>query len=245
MITISPGHWKKGTGAVGFVDEVTEARRVVSFVVERLQHLGIGVQQVQDNTSASQSQNLQYLISAHNKTERMLDVSVHFNTTAGTHSRPIGTEVLYQDADIQGLAAHLSHSISSAAQLPNRGAKRRTDLAFLNKTNRNALLIEVCFVNSSADVSLYKQHFEAIGEAIADTLTNYVRPSTNPFSSPTLYKRAQKLYANKAHVKAVLDKGIAQGSFSVVWREAFERGALTFSDFCGLCVLLNEVRNKN
>lgn len=245
MITISPGHWKKGTGAVGFVDEVTEARKVVSFVVERLQRLGIGVQLVQDNTSTSQSQNLQYLISTHNKTERILDVSVHFNTTAGTHSRPIGTEVLYQDTGMQALASQLSNTIALAANLPNRGAKRRTDLAFLNKTNQDALLIEVCFVNSSVDVSLYRQHFEAIGEAIAGTLAQYVRPIANPFSSPALYERAQKLYADKVHVKAVLDKGIAQGSFSVVWREAFERDALTFLDFCGLCVLLNEVRNKN
>ena len=35
----------------------------------------------------------------------------------------------------------------------NRGAKKRTDLFFLNNTEMPAILMEVCFVDSEADTS--------------------------------------------------------------------------------------------
>jgi hypothetical protein len=51
--------------------------------------------------------------------------------------------------------------------LLNRGPKKRSDLYFLNNTNEPAILIEVCFVDSSADANLYRTHFRAICGAIA------------------------------------------------------------------------------
>ncbi|MGM9951656.1 MAG: N-acetylmuramoyl-L-alanine amidase [Lysinibacillus sp.] len=242
MITISPGHWKPGTGAVGLIDEVTEARRVVDGVVSRLKGMGIVVHPIQDDSSKSQSENLRYLVQAHNRTERQLDVSIHFNAIAGKHTRAIGTEVLYQDAKMQPLASQLSKAIGKAAGFPDRGAKKRNDLAFLNGTKRPAILIEVCFVNSTVDVALYKQHMEAICETIAKQLAHHVRPSNNPFSSPALYERTQMLHQDKQYVRTLLDKGISQGTISILWKEKFESGELSFLDFCGLCVLVLEKR---
>ena len=242
MITISPGHWKPGTGAVGLVDEVTEARKVVDRVVRMLTEKGISVHHLKDDSSRSQAENLRYLVQAHNETERKVDVSVHFNAIAGKHTRAIGTEVLYKDAAVQPLAAQLSKAISHAADLPDRGAKKRNELAFLNGTKQPAILIEVCFVNSTIDVALYKQHFEAICETIAKQLAHHVRPIDNPFSSPALYERTQTLYQDKRYVRALLDKGVSQGSISALWKERFESGELSFIDFCGLCVLILERR---
>lgn len=175
MITISPGHWSIGTGAVGIIDEVEEARKVVKQVSSILKKNEVKVLQIIDNKSRNQRQNLQYLISEHNKTERQLDVSVHFNSIAGQVNRSIGCEVYYVNPSIQFLAQQLAMAIANAGTLQNRGAKWRKDLAFLNKTTKPAILIEVCFVNSTVDVSLYRKNFHAICAAIASTLGRYVK----------------------------------------------------------------------
>ncbi|MGG3890033.1 hypothetical protein [Metabacillus fastidiosus] len=45
--------------------------------------------------------------------------------------------------------------------------KKRTNLGFLNGTNKPAILIEVCFVDSKGDVQIYKNKFDEICIAIA------------------------------------------------------------------------------
>ena len=181
MIAISPGHWKIGTGAVGLIDEVTEARKVVERVTNLLVNRNIQTCKIVDYTSTNQRENLTFLVSTHNKTKRVLDVSVHFNAVKGITTRAIGTEVLYKDEAMKSLAADISKAIATSAGFINRGAKRRLDLAFLNQTNEQAILIEVCFVNSTVDVSLYERHFEAICQAIAQTLVKFVQPNVRVF----------------------------------------------------------------
>ncbi|WP_107841109.1 N-acetylmuramoyl-L-alanine amidase [Metasolibacillus meyeri] len=168
-MNISAGHWHVGTGAVGLIDEVTEARRVVRQVANLLQQQGVNVRVIFDNASKNQRQNLNYLIGAHQK-GKGLHISVHFNAVGKATKNALGTEVLYAKPTMQKLAATMSAAISTAGGLRNRGAKRRTDLAFLN-TLPDAILIEVCFVNSQEDVACYKRHFEAICVAIATELS--------------------------------------------------------------------------
>ena len=168
MITISPGHWTIGTGARDLIDEVTEARKVAKRVTEILRKAGIQTNYVEDNVSKNQGQNLTYLVTQHNKTTRQLDVSVHFNASSGRQIRGIGTEVLYYDA--KELAAKVSKAISFASGLIDRGAKQRKELSFLAKTNNPAVLIEVCFVNSTVDTAIYNRDFDKICQAIAKEL---------------------------------------------------------------------------
>ena len=61
--------------------------------------------------------------------------------------------------------------IAKAGGFRNRGAKKRTDLAFLRNTNKPAIIIEACFVDSTTDVRLYQENFEAICVAIAENIT--------------------------------------------------------------------------
>lgn len=164
-MNISAGHWHVGTGAVGLIDEVTEARRVVRRVASLLQQAGVEVRVIVDNLSKNQRQNLHYLISTHQK-EKGPHISIHFNAAAKATKGALGTEVLYAKSDMQKLAITMSAAISKASGLRNRGAKRRNDLAFLN-TLPQAILIEVCFVNSTEDVARYQRHFEAICQTIA------------------------------------------------------------------------------
>lgn len=168
IIVISPGHGLHIRGASGIIDEVDEARKVVPAVADHLRQSGNEVIEFYDNTSTTQSQNLNAIVNAHNSYKRDLDVSVHFNAYQPTPA-PRGTEVLYVSQ--KTLAIDVARAISEGGKLINRGAKHRTDLAFLNKTNAPAILIEVCFVDSAGDVEAYQMNFEAICRGIAMAIT--------------------------------------------------------------------------
>lgn len=178
MITISPGHWTVGTGARDLIDEVTEARRVAKRVTEILRKASIQTNYIEDNVSKNQNQNLTYLVTQHNKTTRQLDVSVHFNASSGRQTRGIGVEVLYYDA--KDLAAKVSKAISNASGLIDRGAKQRREISFLSNTNKPAILLEICFVNSTVDTAIYNRDFEKICQAIAKELAAAVGKTLTP-----------------------------------------------------------------
>ena len=52
----------------------------------------------------------------------------------------------------------------------DRGAKYTDGLHFLNQTTMPSVLLEVCFVDSTADCSIYIENFEEICEALAREL---------------------------------------------------------------------------
>jgi N-acetylmuramoyl-L-alanine amidase len=167
-LAISSGHGKYVRGASGVLDEVDEARRVVWALCDKLIQMGHEITEIHDDTSTSQNQNLDWLVTAHNKADRQLDISVHFNAYEQTSS-PMGVEVLYVTQ--QELADEVSAAIAKAGGLIDRGPKFRDNLAFLNGTDEPAILLEVCFCDSSADASLYEASFGAIVDAIASSVT--------------------------------------------------------------------------
>jgi len=168
-IAISSGHGLRIAGAVGVLSEVTEARRVVSEVVRRLREIGVIVEVFHDNESTTVTNNINTIVNWHNAHVRDLDISVHFNAFRHTEN-PMGVEVLYRDVDIKGLAMRISRVVANAGGFRNRGDKHRTDLGFLNRVEKPAILIEVCFVDSAADARLYGDNFDAICKAIAKEL---------------------------------------------------------------------------
>jgi N-acetylmuramoyl-L-alanine amidase len=166
-IVISSGHGKHVRGASGVLDEVDEARKVVDRVAEKLFDRAVEVSVFHDDVSKTQDENLKRIVDYHNSKERDLDVSVHFNAYVET-TKPMGTEVLYVTQD--ALAGDMSAAIAGAGGLIDRGAKRRDDLYFLNNTEKPAILIETCFVDSDADAEAYQSRFESICDAVADEL---------------------------------------------------------------------------
>jgi hypothetical protein len=103
----------------------------------------------------------------------------------------MGCEVLYVTQ--QQLASDTSKAISVAGSFINRGAKKRTDLYFLNNTSKPAILLEVCFVDSEADGNLYRHNFDAICRRIAEVIgkvtigvppTEPIEPEPPPIQPP-------------------------------------------------------------
>lgn len=168
-VVISSGHGKYIRGASGYIDEVDEARLVVDEVARMLSSQGVMTTVFHDDVSDDQSENLNRIVSFHNSQTRDLDVSVHFNAYQTT-SKPMGSEVLYTTQSGFAVADVVVDAICDASGLINRGPKERNDLAFLNGTEETAILIETCFVDSKADVEIYRDKFTDICQAIASSI---------------------------------------------------------------------------
>ena len=65
-VVISSGHGEIVRGALGILDEVVEARRVTETVAENLRARGAQVATFHDDTSTTQSENLETIVDFHN-----------------------------------------------------------------------------------------------------------------------------------------------------------------------------------
>jgi N-acetylmuramoyl-L-alanine amidase len=182
-IVLSSGHGLYVRGASGYLDEVNEARKVVDRVAQLWRENGVGVDTFHDNTSTSQNQNLSTIVAYHNSRTRDYDVSCHFNAYSTT-SKPMGTEVWYYSQ--QSLASTVSKGMAVAGGFINRGPKQSSSLYFLSNTAMPSILLEVCFVDSSADADLYRRNFEAICKSLAETIGKITigAPPTEPPVEP-------------------------------------------------------------
>lgn len=181
QVNISSGHSINCQGAADIINEVTEARKVVDRVYEIIKASGKQCYKYHD-TSSSSTQNLVNIVNWHNGFNDGVDVSIHFNAYAHV-DKPMGTEVCYYSNS--SLATAVSKEIATVGGFIDRGAKQRTGLYFLKHTNKPAILIEVCFVDSVADVNLYRANFERICQAIAKTLIGNIVVPTPTAPAPT------------------------------------------------------------
>jgi N-acetylmuramoyl-L-alanine amidase len=204
-IVISSGHGKHIRGASGVLDEVDEARKVVEQVAKELRGRGVDVKTFHDDTSHDQNTNLHTIVNYHNAQTRDLDVSVHFNAYVET-SKPMGTECLYVSQ--QGLAGQVASAIASCGFV-NRGPKKRTDLFFLNNTEMPAILLETCFVDSTADAEVYRREFADICDAVADVLggkeAGGERPPIEPPTQPDVSARVDIAIAVEGNVEVTVN----------------------------------------
>ena len=154
-IAVRGGHCPCIPGASKFVDELTEDRKVTESVIKYLKQLGHEVFNVTppDDITTSVG-DLSFGVIKANTYKVDLFVSIHFNKAYNIYNGDLGSEVcVYCPFDtaqrvVNGLA-YLGFK--------NRGQKVRTNLYELKHTSMKAMIIEVCFVESTGDVSLYKR----------------------------------------------------------------------------------------
>lgn len=191
-VVISSGHGLKVRGASGVLDEVDEARKVVEQLANNMRHMGVDVVTFHDDVSTTQNENLNRIVDFHNdQGEHDFDVSVHFNAYTETDS-PMGTECLYTTQ--AALADLISENIANASGLIDRGPKKRTDLFFLNQTIAPAVLVEVCFVDSTADAAIYDEDFDVICSAIASAISGTTVRTVEPPSTSLLKVKGKVSY---------------------------------------------------
>lgn len=163
---ISSGHGNAVSGAVGIINEHTEAVRIVNRVYDILtKTYKVEGKKYHEKLAKNQALNLANIVNFHNRQARDLDISIHLNS-----GKPIatGSECLYYDAET--LANKMSLAMSLALGIVNRGGKKRKELYFLRNTHKKAILLEVCFVSNPSDVQAYKKNFEKLCKAIAKVI---------------------------------------------------------------------------
>ena len=164
-VHIHAGHWinkAKGQngGANGIINEVKEARKIADALTDKL---GSSCIKYQDDKSTSQAQNLNVLVSEINKSGADFALSIHFNSSGGgTLAKEIGTETWVYSDKRYGNAKALNTAMVNAMGSIDRGVKYSKSLAVLRATNIPVYLIEVCFVNSKADVDKYHKNFDKL-----------------------------------------------------------------------------------
>ena len=170
-IAVRGGHCPKITGASALIDELKEDRLVKNAVIKYLTQLGHTVLDVTppDSTSSS-SADLSYGVNKANNWGADLFVSIHFNNAYSTYNGALGTEVcVYSEYDIAGRVVNKMASLG----FRNRGQKVRTGLYELKNTKMKSMIIEVCFVEATEDVALYKRlGHDTIGKTIAEAIAN-------------------------------------------------------------------------
>lgn len=170
-IAVRGGHVPKISGCSKFIDELTEDRKVKDSVIIYLNQLGCDVLDVTppDNTKTLHN-DLSYGVDKANKWCADLFVSIHFNKAYDIYNGDLGSEVcVHSPFDI---AQRVIKGLASLG-FKNRGQKVRGNLYELNHTNMKAMIIEVCFVESTGDVVLYKElGHDLIGKTIAESIAN-------------------------------------------------------------------------
>ena len=183
-IAIRGGHVPKFTGANKFIDELIEDRKVKNSVIMYLDQLGCDVLDVTppDNTNSLHN-DLYHGVNKANNWGADLFVSIHFNKAYDIYNGCLGSEVcVHSKFDI---AQRVVNGLASLG-FKNRGQKIRKNLYELNHTKMKAMIIEVCFVEATGDVVLYKElGYNLIGKTIAQAITNNnisisnVKPTVN------------------------------------------------------------------
>ena len=170
-IAVRGGHCPNVPGSRGIIDELKEDRLVKNAVIKYLNQMGVSVLDVTppDSTSSS-SADLSYGVNKANNWGADLFVSIHFNNAYSTYNGALGTEVcVYSENDVAGRV------VSQLASLgfKNRGQKVRTGLYELKNTKMKSMIIEVCFVEATEDVALYRRLGpDTVGKTIAEAIAN-------------------------------------------------------------------------
>ncbi len=175
-INVHAGHnpdGKTACGAIGFIRESTEARKVKDAVISQLRQLGHTVYDCTCENGTSQSDVLTKIVNACNSRTVDLDVSIHFNAGAkdsAGNGKTTGVEVLvYSASSKAGSYAEKVCAAVAVLGFRNRGVKVRTDLRFLKQSKAPAMLVECCFVDDRDDVQLYD--CQKMAEAIVYGIT--------------------------------------------------------------------------
>ena len=164
---VDMGHCPKSTGANGYLNELTEDRKIGKALMAELKARGHKVIDVTPDDSASE-----WLTGRANRANAAgadFFVSIHLNAGGGT-----GTEVLTTtNSGAKTEAARVSATLAKALGLRDRGRKNRDNVTVIKKTKMPAMLVEVCFVDTKQDAEAYwKLGAEGVALAIANGLLN-------------------------------------------------------------------------
>ena len=194
---------KVACGAVGLINESTEARVIKDKVIQYLRKAGHTANDTTCNNGTSQNDVLKKIVSKCNSNNVDLDVSIHFNSGANDrkgNDKSTGVEVLiYSDkSKAKDEATRICEKLAKIG-FKNRGVKIRPDLYYLRKVKNSCILIETAFVDDADDVDIYLDNVDEIAKAIAEVLIN----ETIKTDEVKVKKTTGSLYTQNQFIKDV------------------------------------------
>ena len=193
-INVHAGHnpdGKVACGAIGIIQESTEARKVKDEAIRLLTALGHTVYDCTVDNGTSANNVLTSIVKKCNTHEVDLDVSIHFNSGRNDYNGDGsigGTEIFVysKTSKAMNVAKGVANALKSEGYRlrkdgtsPADGVKVNSKLYVLNKTKAPAMLIECLFVDDKDDVALYD--YKSVSEAIVYGITGqkYEEPTND------------------------------------------------------------------
>lgn len=173
IIGVNCGHTasgQPGCGALGYIDESVETRRVGNALMELLKKGGHTVVNCTNDYAISTSANLNKITELANAQYLDLFVSIHFNAGGGR-----GTEVYTYGGKVFDAASNTVKGIATLG-FNNRGIKDGSHLAVLRRTDARAMLVEVCFVDTEDAQKYISFGRDKIAQAIYKGITGSESP---------------------------------------------------------------------
>lgn len=155
-------------GAKGYIDGVSESRKLKDLIISKLRKNGDVVYDCTDEYGMDSMTNLKNIVDNHKRHQADLNISLHFN--ADTSGNANGIEVYFGSKDAEKIARSICTSVSGTLSISNRGAKSNDimNLFILNRIQEPVILIECCFVTSKQDYDRYNR--EEMADAIVQAL---------------------------------------------------------------------------
>lgn len=195
-IGIDMGH-NVGAGAVKILNETTENRKIGNRLIQMLQEKGHTVVNCTNENPVNQ---LGGITAKANAQALDIFVSIHLNAGGGhgTESYIYNGSYAFKESN-RAMAKAINDAVVSSCGFRNRGVKE-ANFHVLRETIAPAVLVEVCFVDSSEDAG--KLNTEAVAKALFKgiTGTEYVPPAPAP--SGTMFRVVCGTYADRTNAEA-------------------------------------------
>lgn len=145
-IAINAGHTLrgKGTGAIGYLNETKENRKIALEVIKQLKQLG---HEVVDCTIDESENDLKDAVIKANNSNVDIFCSIHLNAGGGKGTE---TYIYKHNSIVEKFAKRVNSLVSDSCDFANRGVKQ-ANFYVLKYTKAPAVLLEVCFVDSKED----------------------------------------------------------------------------------------------
>lgn len=175
------GHNPLAPGACGIIDETTEDRKIFLSSKKYLEKLNQFIDCYPGNMNNANTE-LIWGISKANSNNVELFYSVHLNKAYNSYDGVIGAEIWLHPIASTETKDKANLILKNLEQLgfTNRGIKYSNELAELNSTNMEAMIIECFFCEATGDVNLYKKlGADELGFAIANGIDKRVKKENN------------------------------------------------------------------
>ena len=181
-IMLDAGHGGRDPGAVyNGRQEKDDVLKLVLAIGEILQNSGIDVEYTRTTDIYE---------TPFQKATEANEAGVDFFISIHRNSSPLANQYMGVESliyNLSGIKYEMAENINAQLEtvgFKDLGVKARPNLVVLRRTKMPAILVEVGFINSDSDNTLFDKNFydiaQAIADGILDTLEEKVRPHRNP-----------------------------------------------------------------